>query len=291
MLKQSLVQEKLSDLSNGSIAAAAANSLAATDLDGKPDVAKRMTTNRIKLNAVQSSASSILLSNRFNTSATLGRHFRNNTTAYESNTGNINYTSGSNNNNNDEDDNENVEFDGDETVNFYSNLNSNGRMGANGPSGSGPGGGNGGGGRGGDGDGNDKMNAHSLNSNFSGNSNDLNNNNSGTSNAMNSSVGPHMFSSNSNSSFKTNSKEKHSNQTNHATYNADFTMKLRYLEKSIKFIQQQHNETLSSLHQEIEKLKNENRGEFFMQQQQQINCLIRQNTKFYIFCNLLRFTL
>lgn len=40
----------------------------------------------------------------------------------------------------------------------------------------------------------------------------------------------------------------------------DLTMKLRYLEKSIKFIQQQHNETLSCLHQEIEKLKNENRG-------------------------------
>ena len=42
----------------------------------------------------------------------------------------------------------------------------------------------------------------------------------------------------------------------------DLTMRLRYLEKSIKFIQQQHNETLSCLHQEIEKLKNENRGTF-----------------------------
>jgi hypothetical protein len=260
MLKQSLVQEKLSDLSNGSIAAGAANSLATTDLDGKQDVSKRLTANRIKLNAVQSSASSILLSNRFNTSATLGRHFRNNTTAYENNTGNINYISGSNNNNNDEDDNENIEFDGDETVNFYSNFNNNGRMGANGPGGSGGGGGGGNGGSGkGGGDGNDKT--KSLNSDFSGNSNDLNNN--GANNAMNNNAGPHMFSSNSNASFKNNPKEKHSNQTNHGNNNADFTMKLRYLEKSIKFIQQQHNETLSSLHQEIEKLKNENRGEFF----------------------------
>lgn len=38
------------------------------------------------------------------------------------------------------------------------------------------------------------------------------------------------------------------------------TQKLKYLEKSIRFIQQQHNETLNGLHQEIEKLKIENRG-------------------------------
>jgi hypothetical protein len=40
-------------------------------------------------------------------------------------------------------------------------------------------------------------------------------------------------------------------------------MKLRYLEKSIKFIQQQRNETLESLHNEIEKLKIENRDLHF----------------------------
>ena len=40
----------------------------------------------------------------------------------------------------------------------------------------------------------------------------------------------------------------------------DPTQKLKYLEKSIKFIQDQHNETLYSLHDEIEKLKMENRG-------------------------------
>lgn len=42
----------------------------------------------------------------------------------------------------------------------------------------------------------------------------------------------------------------------------DPNLKLKYLEKSIKFIQQQHTETLNSLHQEIEKLKDENRGKF-----------------------------
>jgi hypothetical protein len=42
----------------------------------------------------------------------------------------------------------------------------------------------------------------------------------------------------------------------------DSTQKLKYLEKSIKFIQEQHNETLHSLHDEIEKLKIENRGKF-----------------------------
>lgn len=56
---------------------------------------------------------------------------------------------------------------------------------------------------------------------------------------------------------KSESNRKNSS-SNRDTY--DLTMRLRYLEKSIKFIQQQHNETLNSLHQEIEKLKNENRG-------------------------------
>jgi hypothetical protein len=45
----------------------------------------------------------------------------------------------------------------------------------------------------------------------------------------------------------------------HATL-MDPTQKLKYLEKSIKFIQEQHNDTLNSLHDEIEKLKMENRG-------------------------------
>lgn len=46
-----------------------------------------------------------------------------------------------------------------------------------------------------------------------------------------------------------------SNHNNNNSFN-----KIKYLEKSIKFLQQQHNETLNSLHQEIENLRNENRG-------------------------------
>jgi hypothetical protein len=45
--------------------------------------------------------------------------------------------------------------------------------------------------------------------------------------------------------------------------NSDFietTNRLKYLEKSIKFIQDQHNHTLNGLHDEMEKLKAENRG-------------------------------
>jgi hypothetical protein len=38
------------------------------------------------------------------------------------------------------------------------------------------------------------------------------------------------------------------------------TNRLKYLEKSIKFIQEQHNQTLNGLHDEMEKLKGENRG-------------------------------
>lgn len=41
---------------------------------------------------------------------------------------------------------------------------------------------------------------------------------------------------------------------------SDSSVKLKYLEKSIRFIQQQHADTLNGLHQEIDKLKNENRG-------------------------------
>ena len=57
--------------------------------------------------------------------------------------------------------------------------------------------------------------------------------------------------------------DQNSNETEitHATL-MDPMQKLKYLEKSIKFIQEQHNETLDSLHNEIEKLKIENRGKY-----------------------------
>ena len=45
---------------------------------------------------------------------------------------------------------------------------------------------------------------------------------------------------------------------------SDSSIKLKYLEKSIRFIQQQHVETLNGLHQEIDKLKNENRGKLIV---------------------------
>ena len=40
----------------------------------------------------------------------------------------------------------------------------------------------------------------------------------------------------------------------------DPTQRLKYLEKNIKFIQEQHMETLTALHTEMEKLRIENRG-------------------------------
>lgn len=61
----------------------------------------------------------------------------------------------------------------------------------------------------------------------------------------------------------TNSSANHQNRNIRIISDSnqyDPNLKLKYLEKSIKFIQQQHTETLNSLHQEIEKLKDENRG-------------------------------
>lgn len=74
------------------------------------------------------------------------------------------------------------------------------------------------------------------------------------------------FNENSQNNFSNPNKKNHTpkNPSNtNSGDNYDPTMKLRYLEKSIKFIQQQHNETLSSLHNEIENLKNENRDLHF----------------------------
>ncbi len=266
MLKQSLVQEKLSDLSNSS---SAAKSAVSSDLEPKTSSSngkQPRITSRIKLNAVQPTGS-ILLANRFNNSANLAKQFRNHTTTFENNTNNANYLNGNNANNNDDDDSENVEFDGDETVNYYSSYNNNGRLGGGGNgSGSGSGGGGGGGDEGGGGGNNNNGNNDKLNQlknvNITENSNGTNNNNS-----LNSNGGPSLNATNSNQNLKSVSKDKTSTKTNNnnnnnntTNNNIDFTMKLRYLEKSIKFIQQQHNETLSSLHQEIEKLKTENRG-------------------------------
>lgn len=45
------------------------------------------------------------------------------------------------------------------------------------------------------------------------------------------------------------------------------------LEKNILFLKQQHQETLEQLHKEVEKVRNENRGEFLMVQ----TCRVHNN--------------
>ena len=87
-------------------------------------------------------------------------------------------------------------------------------------------------------------------------------------NKMNLNSTPYSEDSN-NSNSKTGDTNKSELNRKNSSSNRDsydLTMRLRYLEKSIKFIQQQHNETLNSLHQEIEKLKNENRGNILQKQ-------------------------
>lgn len=100
-------------------------------------------------------------------------------------------------------------------------------------------------------------------SNFSSNARNSfvnNNNNSNNSHGFNQN---HQF----NSSNNNNARFSSTSATNLAgddaatssTNNFEATMKLSYLEKSIRFIQEQHTEILNGLHQEIEKLKTENR--------------------------------
>ena len=141
--------------------------------------------------------------------------------------------------------NENIEYDGIETVNYYSSKHYG--FSTN--------------------DSNNNFASNSQNSfNHKGqNTNNNNNNNFGLNNNMNRS---HLsFNSNitTNTITYNNNNNNNINSTNqNAIDNYDPTMKLRYLEKSIKFIQQQHNETLTCLHQEIENLKNENRGLYYL---------------------------
>ena len=147
------------------------------------------------------------------------------------------------NNNANSANNENIEYDGIETVNYYSskhygfsvNDSSNNFL-------------------------NNSQNNNQNNNNEHFNSNSFNkghNNSSNNNLGLNSNINRSHLSFNSN--ITNNSNNGGLNQS--TTDNYDPTMKLRYLEKSIKFIQQQHNETLSCLHQEIENLKNENRGD------------------------------
>ena len=127
----------------------------------------------------------------------------------------------------------NVEFDGDETVDFYSKSKSN----RNNNTSNAP-------------DGNGNSNSTNKNSPNNQNSNRSSETPGNAPNSIDSQNSPTLNSNNNNASSLNDS----------SSY--DLTMRLRYLEKSIKFIQQQHNETLHSLHQEIEKLKTENRGTY-----------------------------
>jgi hypothetical protein len=142
-----------------------------------------------------------------------------------------------------DDNNDNIEYDGIETVNYYSNNHSFGKPPNN----------------------NNNFNSSSFsygNTNNSNNNNNSNNPNNFSNSNNNSSLNKNNANSiNVNSLNNSNSNNNNNNSTSDSY---DPTMKLRYLEKSIKFIQQQHTETLTSLHQEIEKLKNENRGKAFI---------------------------
>lgn len=89
-----------------------------------------------------------------------------------------------------------------------------------------------------------------------------NNSGHGNSNKLDSGGGSDQNQNSNNPQVKFAARQQESDEDlarrNELAY--DNTLKLKYLEKSIRFIQQQHSETLHGLHQEIEKLKNENRG-------------------------------
>ena len=264
MLKQSLVQEKLSDLiNNGSQASAAASSGPDANKTGpefvhsqynmpqwpRVQLDKHITTNlkrnaKFVINAGHSSSSRLTA----NKCATRVKNASDNGAAAAPPPTNTNHIN----------DNESIEFDGDETVNFYSNnsKNSLGRFGGNGepPVGDGNGGNDGHNGS----DGFDK-NQNNPNKN---NQPNLNNSND-TNNSYSNSSGQCSNPSNNSTSLNNNHGLSGSNEKALSRESYDLTLRLRYLEKSIKFIQQQHNETLNSLHQEIEKLKSENRGILF----------------------------
>lgn len=130
--------------------------------------------------------------------------------------------------NNDNDSTESIEYDGIETVNFYSNYSARSNLNSN----------------------NNPNSSYS----HSGHNSNVNENNNDSNSAY---LSSNEFSQKRNDNRSGNTLNTRSMVP---TESYDPTLKLRYLEKSIRFIQQQHNETLQGLHQEIEKLKTENRG-------------------------------
>lgn len=220
MLKQSLVQEKLSDLMNSS-SCEKGNSAVSIKLDKsktnvdlvhsqynmpqwpRVQLDKQNTSNLKRNTKIINNTSSTYepsIQNLTNNRYPSAKSMKNNQEVNQKDLANT----------------DNIAFDGDETVNFYSKVNY-GR--SDSP--------------------NSNKNLNKMNLNSTPYSEDSNNSNSKTGDTNKSEL---------------NRKNSSSNRDSY-----DLTMRLRYLEKSIKFIQQQHNETLNSLHQEIEKLKNENR--------------------------------
>ena len=260
MLKQSLVQEKLSDLAvvtadsgkSGGISSAekiiksksAVSAISGVSSNGDsllPHVPQwprvQIGTQQIQSN-IKRSAFSNYSNVRAYTSASSPSSAANLNTNYA-------FRNEENNDGNDlnDDNNDNIEYDGIETVNYYSNNHSFGKPPNN----------------------NNNFNSNSFSygntSNSNNNSNNNNSNNPNNFSNSNSSFNKNNANSINVNSLNNNSKTNSDSNNNNSTSDSyDPTMKLRYLEKSIKFIQQQHTETLTSLHQEIEKLKNENRG-------------------------------
>ncbi|CAF0855488.1 unnamed protein product [Brachionus calyciflorus] len=211
MLKQSLVQEKLSDLT---MAAQASSVKVSQTVDA--DI-KNSSSNEIiiphsgqwpRVQLIKTTSSNSKLKVK-------SANFSNETTNLQK----INLKA-------DHDDTEdNLDYDGAETVNFYSNYHNR-----------------------------QKSNLRDNNNN-----NENNSFNYAASSSNNSNVDnrPSSFNRNANPNSATYKNKNIKIVSDSNQY--DPNLKLKYLEKSIKFIQQQHTETLNSLHHEIEKLKDENR--------------------------------
>lgn len=255
MLKQSLVQEKLSDLA-----------LAATLNEQKPVSPGKIKPAPLTTNATTTTSAAIIEISRnpnANTDGMLShvpqwprvqigssRHIikTNNQQIIKlsnhelvqsptaSNTKIISLIHSGNNNSNNYDQNSPTEdYDGAETVNTYSNRFSNLNPHSN-----------------------NNNNSTSSNNPFSNNSGHNSNNNNNHENLKNRMDGVNYGQGGNRNNLPSDEAESVDSNKDPSAY--DPNLKLKYLEKSIRFIQQQHNETLNGLHQEIEKLKIENRG-------------------------------
>jgi hypothetical protein len=224
MLKQSLIQEKLSDLTGTSSSAAKPE---------KSDSENSNTNNeillphmpqwqRVQLNNKQmlTKMKNIKINNLTVYSAQTASNTSNTSVANNLSIKNI----ATPNEYNDEESSGNIDYDGNETVIVFNTMHNSTQPNEN----------------------------FNKNFNYSGQQQNNNNNNTNELNLINNST--HTNNS---------SNEQQINRRCHDDELNSYIMKLRYLEKSIKFIQQQHGETLNGLHQEIDQLKSENRSNLF----------------------------